>query len=142
MKLLTIISLVLAPSIHAFSVTRKTTTRTTLFSTQEAKPRDFERAVECSGTFGLCDVDELLSLADDLEKHQGCFFEDTKEAWLCDKEESDRTDVAEVLRMQSELQLRMDYLKQANLFKADVDENRNVHERDELMEEMEVFGTD
>lgn len=44
----------------------------------------FDRAVECSKTIGLCDVDELWKLADELEAFQEyeCFYENKKDSWL------------------------------------------------------------
>lgn len=50
------------------------------------------------------DLEELDRLATALEQVDGCQFEE--EANLCDKEIQDRLDVAEVLRLQIELQLR------------------------------------
>ena len=156
MKLLTIILLAEAGLCEAFSsrvsfrpkTIALTTTTTTLLMTRikdnpmEYPKAEFERAVQCSGQFGLCDIDELQKLADQLEQYQGCFFEDKHDNWLCEKEEADRSDVAEVLRLQAELRLRMDYLQKANLFKEDVEESRCEQEREELMEEMSAWGTD
>merc|ERR1719350_886285 len=78
----------------------------------------FGRAVECAENFGLCDVDEMTNLADQLMSFEGCIFEEGVE--MCEKEEQDRRDVAETLQLGVELQLRMDYLKNANLFADDV----------------------
>jgi len=47
-------------------------------------PQTFERAVECAQNYGLCDIEELLSLSSELDQFQGCFYEDDEEA--CDKE--------------------------------------------------------
>jgi hypothetical protein len=66
------------------------------------------------------------------ELHENCFFE--KDPKLCEKEVQDRKDLAEVLRMQSELRLRMEYLRGANLFVDDVSEERAVHERDDFVD--------
>ena len=99
-----------------------------------AVPENFERAVECSQSYGLCDVDELLTLAEDLESHQGAFFE--SEERLRAKEIKDRLDLAEVLRMEAELSLRHDYLEKANLFKEDVLENHFMKEREEFLDLM------
>mmetsp|Transcript_19539 Transcript_19539/g.29638 ORF Transcript_19539/g.29638 Transcript_19539/m.29638 type:complete len:162 (+) Transcript_19539:123-608(+) len=107
-------------STHHHSTTTTTTTTTTSSSTALTAVinKDFGRAVTCAEHFGMCDVDELVSLADKLDDLEGCVYEDGKE--MCDKEESDRRDIAETLRMSAELQLRMDYLKKANLFVEDV----------------------
>jgi len=58
------------------------------------------------------------------------------------KEEVDRLDVAGMLRTQSKLLLQQDYLKNANLFAADVKEAHNQLDRDELIEVMDSLGTD
>ena len=50
------------------------------------------------------DLDELDRLATALENVEGCQFE--QDSGFCDKEVQDRLDVAEILRMQIELQLR------------------------------------
>jgi hypothetical protein len=51
------------------------------------------------------DLDELDRLATALEQVEGCQFEE-EGGGLCEKEIQDRLDVAEVLRLQIELQLR------------------------------------
>jgi hypothetical protein len=77
-------------------------------------------------------LDELERLAVKLEDVNECLFE--KEGELCDKEMQDRKDVAEVLRLQSELRLRMDYVTNANLFSADVAKEHDIQERDKAFE--------
>lgn len=47
-----------------------------------------------------------------------------------------------MLRTQSKLLLQQDYLKNANLFAADVKEAHNQLDRDELIEVMDSLGTD
>uniref|UniRef100_A0A7S4JFN5 Uncharacterized protein n=1 Tax=Odontella aurita TaxID=265563 RepID=A0A7S4JFN5_9STRA len=84
-----------------------------------SKCETFERAVECAENFGYCNLDELENLAGELEAFQGSFFEHGEEV-MEQKEVGDRKDVAEVLKMQSELRLRMDYLENANVFADDV----------------------
>lgn len=73
----------------------------------------------------------------ELVQFEGCIFEEDPEA--CKKEELDRHDVADILRLQSELKLRQNYLKHANLFTDDVTKARLVRERDELLEAMANF---
>lgn len=99
-------------------------------------PEPFERAVQCSEQYGLCNVDELLALAEELEYYQGSFFEDD----LREKEIKDRNDVADILRLEAELELRQEYLRNANLFKADVEEAVARKERDEYIELMDTFS--
>ena len=65
----------------------------------------FYRAVECAESTKF-DMDELDRLATELEKFEGCNFEDDEAPALCDKEIQDRLDVAQILRLKIELQLR------------------------------------
>jgi hypothetical protein len=92
----------------------------------------FERAVKCSENYGLCDVDELLELADQLDSYKGSFFE--YEPFAQEKEIKDREDVADILRLEAELALRQDYLHNANLFKEDVEKAKKMESRDELLD--------
>ena len=101
-------------------------------------PEKFERAVQCSTNFGLCDTEELINLAEELESYQGSFFE--KDDELRAKEASDRKDMADVLRKEAELKLRLDYLKNGNLFKEDVEEASMLKHRDEYLEAMEEYA--
>jgi len=50
------------------------------------------------------DLEEFDRLATELEEYEGCRYE--QDSGFCDKEIQDRIDVAEILRMQIELQLR------------------------------------
>lgn len=94
---------------------------------------DLVRAVKAVKTFGLCDADELYTLADKVDAGaDSCMFEVGQE--LCDKEIEDRKDVAEVLRMQAELQLRMDAIQGSSLFASDVEDESLILQRDELLE--------
>jgi hypothetical protein len=100
---------------------------------------DLERAVECATKFGLCDVDTLLALADKVEAGaDSCLFE-VEEA-LCEKEINDRKEVAEVLRLQSELQLRMDAIEKSSLFAADVKDEHDIRDREEFIELLSEDG--
>ncbi len=68
---------------------------------------DFGRAIECAEHFGMCDADEMATLADKLDDIEGCVYEDGVQAKdVCEKEIQDRKDVADTLRMGAELQLR------------------------------------
>lgn len=101
-------------------------------------PEKFERAVQCSTNFGMCDADELIDLAEELESYQGSFFE--KDDTLRTKEVQDRNDVADVLRKEAELKLRLDYLKNGNLFKEDVEDAVMIKRRDEYLELMDEYS--
>ena len=91
---------------------------------------DLVQAVDCASHFGQCDVQTLHDLADKVDSGYSddndmlCMYETTPE--LCDKEIQDRKDVAKLLRLQAELQLGMEYLENANLFAANVRDERNV----------------
>ena len=101
-------------------------------SSSSSLDKDFVRAVECATKFNLCSLEELEHLATKLDNMEDeCVFE---KSVLCEKEIEDRKDVAEVLRLQSELRLRMDYIENANLFSEDVIKEHDILERDELME--------
>jgi len=113
-------------------------TRPTATTKLCAFPERFERAVKCGEHYDLCDVDELNDLADELESYQGSFFE--QEDNLRDKETKDREDLADLLRKEAELKLRQDYLKNANLFKQDVDEAVMIKERDEYIDVMDQYS--
>ena len=56
------LALTLLKPILAFSATRSTIVRTPTAIFYH--PETFDRAVECANNFGLCNVDELLSLSD------------------------------------------------------------------------------
>jgi hypothetical protein len=102
-------------------------------SSSSSLDKDFVRAVECATKFNLCSLEELEHLATMLDNMEDeCVFEE--KSVLCEKEIEDRKDVAEVLRLQSELRLRMDYIENANLFSEDVIKEHDILERDELME--------
>ena len=78
---------------------------TRLASTATGTRPDFYDAVEAaSSTSSSIDIAELERMASELENVEGCAFEDGEE--LCDKEIQDRLDVAGVLRLKIELQLR------------------------------------
>ena len=128
----------------------------------------FIKAVRCAGNTGMCDVGELLKLADgaciwtndwasnsfekfvftltfthifllspcliELEDFQGCFFEENQEEELCNKEIQDRKDVADTLRLQAELHLKQEYLKEANLFADSVKSEHDVQDREQFVE--------
>jgi hypothetical protein len=90
----------------------------------------FERALECAEKFGFCEIKQMDQLAEDLEKVNGAYFETANEphaASMMMKEVNDRKDVAEILRLQSELRRRMEHLKGANLFAKDVHEMEDAY---------------
>uniref|UniRef100_A0A7S0FQP5 Uncharacterized protein n=1 Tax=Minutocellus polymorphus TaxID=265543 RepID=A0A7S0FQP5_9STRA len=100
------------------SLERRAPSRYTLLRASQME--QFERAVECAENFGYCNLDELEALSADLEEYNGNFFEHSTDEEVLAKEVGDRKDVADILKLQSELRLRMNYLEDANLFAEDV----------------------
>lgn len=88
----------------------------------------FERAVTCAKHDGLCDVDELLKLADELESYSDSFFFEFQEQQSlendCEKEVLDRLDVVDLLRAEAETTMRRDTLEFENLFTANVENHK------------------
>jgi hypothetical protein len=101
-------------------------------------PECFDRAVECSSDVDRCSVDELLKLADELESYKGAFFEDSPTLQI--KEVKDREDLADVLRLEAELQLRQDYLRKANIFCDNVKKSIDSIEKKDYMELMDDYA--
>lgn len=129
MKYLSLSAILISKSV-AFTVQKGPSTRIEL-NAKSSSSRDFEtmeRALDCAEKFGVCDLDQMEELANELEQMNGNYFEkpsasssDLGETMtLSEKEIADRNDLAEVLKMQSELRLRMEYLHDANLFAKDV----------------------
>uniref|UniRef100_A0A6U5PCC4 Uncharacterized protein n=1 Tax=Grammatophora oceanica TaxID=210454 RepID=A0A6U5PCC4_9STRA len=85
-----------------------------------------------AGTLTSADLKEYDRMATELENVEGCSFEEE----LCDKEIQDRMDVAEILRLKIELHLRLDYLKNANLFADDVKKEHDAEERKRFKAEL------
>jgi len=74
------------------------------FVTAVADTQDtFYEAVKCAEKTGKVNIDKCDRLATELEQFQGASFE---EGELGEKEIQDRLDVAEILRLKIELQLR------------------------------------
>jgi hypothetical protein len=62
----------------------------------------------------------MEELAKELDEFHGSLL--TQNPSMMKKENSDRKDVAQVLRLQGELRLRMEYLNGANLFASEIHE--------------------
>jgi len=62
----------------------------------------------------------MEELAQELDDFHGSLL--TQNPSMMKKENSDRKDVAQVLRLQTELRLRMEYLNGANLFASEIHE--------------------
>eukprot|EP00558_Chaetoceros_sp_UNC1202_P005652 CAMPEP_0197246648 /NCGR_PEP_ID=MMETSP1429-20130617/18653_1 /TAXON_ID=49237 /ORGANISM="Chaetoceros sp., Strain UNC1202" /LENGTH=134 /DNA_ID=CAMNT_0042707363 /DNA_START=40 /DNA_END=444 /DNA_ORIENTATION=+ len=110
-------------SASAFNVQPTHICATKLQSSPNGEMEIFERAVECAEKFGVCDIEKMEELAKELEEFNGAYFESADEdnaAAMMQKEVNDRRDIAEILKLQGELRLRMDYLDNANLFAHDV----------------------
>lgn len=149
----------MAATSHAFTASLKRPVTTTpsitrVSSTAEAAEEQQQRqvityiddlveAVDCASHFGKCDVRKLHELADKVDfaaRDDECTFEIAMvNADLCDKEIQDRQDVANLLRLQAELRLGMEYLEKANLFAANVQDEHDIRDRDM---EMEILSND
>jgi len=117
----------MAPGVRLFA--EKTTTPDQVITYFE----DLEKAVDCAETFGKCNIDLLHELAEKVDAGSDtCMWETTQE--LCQKEIDDRKDLADVLRLQAELRLRMEYLDTSNLFVDNVKAEHDMLERDDEME--------
>jgi len=118
MKLLCILVLSLAPLGFAFSPSLLLGTTTKSTHPHSAGPRRFSSSVsDLEETFytavqkaekghSRIDIDEYDRLATELENFEGVAYEKDSSPELGDKEIQDRLDVAEILRLQIELQLR------------------------------------
>mmetsp|Transcript_6027 Transcript_6027/g.8652 ORF Transcript_6027/g.8652 Transcript_6027/m.8652 type:complete len:157 (+) Transcript_6027:200-670(+) len=96
----------------------------------------FYRAVECAEGRVSCELKELDKLATELEEFVGCTYEQDSSEETCKKEIQDRMDLAEILRLRIELQLRLDYLKSGNLFADDVKKEHDTEERKQFKESL------
>eukprot|EP00977_Amphora_coffeiformis_P030244 scaffold45609_cov214-Amphora_coffeaeformis.AAC.1 len=83
---------------------------------------DLQRSIECATTTGLCPDDELIRLAELLESYDECLGSSSDADDDCEQERVDRQDVADILRADAALQLRLVYLNNANAFKERVEE--------------------
>ena len=83
------------------SLSKPTTRSITLF----VEPDRFYRAVDCAEN-GRCSLEEMDTLATELEEFVGVAFEEDSDVDIQEKEIMDRQDVAEILRLQIELKLR------------------------------------
>ena len=108
-------------------------------------PPEFHRAIDCAKDHeqNQCDVDELLRLADELEKYDGCMIDwkvdmssnnkNVKDG-DCEKEMMDRLDIADLLRTESEMLERRSTMEFSNLFKEEVEEDERNNKRKEMIE--------
>ncbi|KAL7544173.1 hypothetical protein ACHAWF_007554 [Thalassiosira exigua] len=77
--------LVSFPSTVAFSSTARVDIGVTRFTTKlNFRPETYERALDCANNYGICGIDELLDLSEELDEYLGCYVEDGPEA--CEKE--------------------------------------------------------
>ena len=96
---------------------------------------DLVQAVKAATHFGMCDSDKLHELADKVEQGADtCVFEVETDQELCQKEIDDRIDVAQVLRLQAELQLRMEAIEGSSLFAGDILDEDAIRQRDDLLD--------
>ena len=106
-------------------------------------PPEFHRAIECAKDHeqGMCDVEELLRLADELEQYDGCMIDwkvdmtnNSSVEADCEKEMMDRLDIADLLRTEGELLERRSTMEFSNLFKEEVEEDERNKKNKEIIE--------
>ncbi len=104
MKVSTLL-LLLVPGAAAFSLSTSSARPSTKLSSSVTTPTrpDFYKAVQAAASTSRINIDDLDRMASELEDVQGCAYEGGE---LCEKEIQDRLDVAGVLRLKIELQLR------------------------------------
>jgi len=99
-----------------------------------AYPPGFHRAVECAKNDGLCDVEELLALANELEQYdENCLQVDSNASSSItedyDDEIMDRMDVADLLRSEIDvLQRRETLIEFSNSFREKVEQEEEEEE--------------
>lgn len=108
----------------------------------------FQRAIECAQQEGLCGTYELLELAQELKEFDACLFvyEDddenqlsssnqdtvyTTEEDVCERQEMDRLDLADLLQTEGELRIRRDTVTFANSFKEQVEKQQQTIEEEQ-----------
>ena len=99
-------ALFLCQSVRAFSTLSPINIRQrapTALAVSDIETDNYFRAIECAEG-ATSTMEELERLASDLENVEGCKFEEGQEN--CDREIQDRLDVAHMLRLRIELQLR------------------------------------
>ncbi|KAL3808459.1 hypothetical protein ACHAXA_008289 [Cyclostephanos tholiformis] len=89
----------------------------------------YDRAMDCANNFGMCDIDELLDLSEELDEYMGCFVENGPEA--CDHEINNRQELSEALLVQGEMREHQRYVEEGNVFPYDAIGNGNMNEREE-----------
>mmetsp|Transcript_26149 Transcript_26149/g.41232 ORF Transcript_26149/g.41232 Transcript_26149/m.41232 type:complete len:104 (+) Transcript_26149:302-613(+) len=91
-KLVFALVAILLPSASAFShatiITsserRSSSTSTKLsYVPQQETPEPYVRAVDCANNYGLCSVDELLDLSEELDEFLECYIDDPE---ACEEE--------------------------------------------------------
>jgi len=88
--------------------------------TPEPEPQTYDRALDCANNFGLCNIDELLDLSEELDEYLGCYVEHGPEA--CENEINDRQDLAEALLVQGEMMEHNRYVQEGNVFPQDANQ--------------------
>mmetsp|Transcript_24269 Transcript_24269/g.41530 ORF Transcript_24269/g.41530 Transcript_24269/m.41530 type:complete len:142 (-) Transcript_24269:244-669(-) len=106
-----------SPARNNKAIARSSTTRLNY------NPETYDRALDCANNFGLCGIDELLDLSEELDEYLGCYVEHGPEE--CEKEIDERQDLSEALLVQGEMLEHDIYIQQGNFFNPDeIIENR------------------
>lgn len=98
--------ILLLPAVAAFGTAPTFTKLRSSPTALSVSSETFYRAVELAEGRHACTVEELNTLATELEEFVGCKYEEDSTPEDCDKEILDRVDVAEILRLKIELKLR------------------------------------
>mmetsp|Transcript_518 Transcript_518/g.1038 ORF Transcript_518/g.1038 Transcript_518/m.1038 type:complete len:186 (-) Transcript_518:307-864(-) len=94
----------------------------------QTEAQTYDRALDCVNNFGMCDIDELMDLSEDLDQDLGCFVDNGPEA--CENEINDRQHLAEALLVQGEMMEHERYVQEGNVFPQDANQNIQVNEQD------------
>ncbi|KAL7543371.1 hypothetical protein ACHAXR_012718 [Thalassiosira sp. AJA248-18] len=119
-RLVSALAIVLAgiPSTSAFSASTiraeiVSRSSTSMLNYHPNPEETHDRALDCVNNFGMCDIDELLYLSEELDEYLGCHVEDGPEE--CDKEIDERQALSEALLVQGEMMEHNRYIQEGNL---------------------------
>lgn len=81
-------------------------------------PETYDRALDCANNYGMCGIDELLDLSEELDEYLGCYVDNGPEA--CEQEIDERHGLSEALLVQGEIREHQRYVQEGNVFNFDV----------------------
>eukprot|EP00584_Thalassiosira_punctigera_P020174 CAMPEP_0172549518 /NCGR_PEP_ID=MMETSP1067-20121228/18578_1 /TAXON_ID=265564 ORGANISM="Thalassiosira punctigera, Strain Tpunct2005C2" /NCGR_SAMPLE_ID=MMETSP1067 /ASSEMBLY_ACC=CAM_ASM_000444 /LENGTH=154 /DNA_ID=CAMNT_0013336911 /DNA_START=82 /DNA_END=546 /DNA_ORIENTATION=- len=113
LRLATALVTFVLPSASAFSSTTRNKIPARSSATKLNYNREtYGRAVDCANNFGMCSIDELLDLSEELDEFLGCYVEHHPEA--CEEEIDDRQELSEALLVQGEMMEHEKYIQAGN----------------------------